>query len=282
MTFNGPSLQLYGTRGPAFGSYSVSLDAGTPTTMSAYSSTNSSHFLLWEGTNLSPQKHALALTNLGSMGNATVGNGVLIDFAVEQITMGAVGATLTNTTVEDSDHVTLTYAGAWSSNNDTRFSGGTSTYTDGQGASVSLKFNGSAVYVFGDTVDDHGLASFSLDQQTSTANFASEFLKFDTLKFFAGNLSNQEHTLLITNFGPGFFDLDSIIFTVPSAYATIPPTSSSTNSTSSSSSSASTSSSSSSSSSTPATTPARTGSGSKLQTWKVASVLGFIGALFVI
>lgn len=37
-------------------------------------------------------------------------------------------------------------------NEDARFSGNSSSYTDEQ-LSVSLKFNGSVVYVYGDTVD---------------------------------------------------------------------------------------------------------------------------------
>ena len=61
-------------------------------------------------------------------------------------------ATLTNTTVED-NATQMRYTGAWRSNNDTRFSGGTSAFTEQDGATVSLTFSGSAVYVFGDTVD---------------------------------------------------------------------------------------------------------------------------------
>lgn len=61
-------------------------------------------------------------------------------------------ATLTNTTVEDTDRARLIYEGSWTSNDDVRFSGNTSTYTNEQ-LSVSLKFNGSVVYVYGDTVN---------------------------------------------------------------------------------------------------------------------------------
>jgi hypothetical protein len=61
-------------------------------------------------------------------------------------------ATLTNTTIEDTDLARLTYEGSWTVNEDVRFSGNTSSYTNEQ-LSVSLKFNGSVVYVYGDTVN---------------------------------------------------------------------------------------------------------------------------------
>jgi hypothetical protein len=110
------------------------------------------------------------ITNLGNTLNETVGSALLIDYALLTTTVGAAGcvdrgfsgrmiltgsfysSTLANTTIEDTDRSRLTYIGTWDSNKDTRFSGGTSTYTNEE-ASVSLKFNGSAVYVFGDTVD---------------------------------------------------------------------------------------------------------------------------------
>lgn len=53
--------------------------------------------------------------------------------------------------MEDTD-ARLVYEGSWDSNEDTRFSGNVSTYTN-EALSVSLKFNGSAVYVYGDTVN---------------------------------------------------------------------------------------------------------------------------------
>lgn len=54
--------------------------------------------------------------------------------------------------MEDNDRTRLTYEGTWSSNEDERFSGGTSTFTNNT-ATVTFKFNGSAVYVYGDTVN---------------------------------------------------------------------------------------------------------------------------------
>ena len=50
-------------------------------------------------------------------------------------------ATVTNNTVQE-DNSTLTYSVTWGSNKSGNFSGGGSSFTNGDGASVSLKFHG--------------------------------------------------------------------------------------------------------------------------------------------
>lgn len=133
-------------------------------------------------------------------------------------------ATLTNTTVDDLDRDRLTYTGGWSSNNDTRFVGNTSTYTNENGGSVSMNFTGSACYVWGDTVDvsaappgkpvtqltraltqDHGYFRVKLDNKTYEYNGKTAALKIGTLKFFAGDLDGSPHSLTIINLGTTFF-----------------------------------------------------------------------------
>lgn len=53
-----------------------------------------------------------------------------------------VSATLSNTSIEDRNMSRLTYSGTWNNNSDPLFSGGTTTYTNQDGASVSLNFTG--------------------------------------------------------------------------------------------------------------------------------------------
>lgn len=94
----------------------------------------------------------------------------------------------------------------WSSNNDTRFSGNTSTYTNTNTGSVSLTFFGSAVYVYGDTVIDHGVYQINLDNLPPTQyNAKTTDLKINTLKYFAGGLNSSSHTIKISNIGTTFF-----------------------------------------------------------------------------
>lgn len=67
---------------------------------------------------------------------------------------------------------------------------------------------GSAVYVFGDKVDDHGLFTVTLDNRTSEhfdgvsgcgGAFAKACEKTNTLAYFASNLDSSLHTVTVQN-----------------------------------------------------------------------------------
>lgn len=132
---------------------------------------------------------------------------------------------MSNSTVQE-DNSTLTYSGTWGSNKSGNFSGGGSSFTNGDGASVSLKFHGtspmnnvyclihlnhpgSTIWVFGDKKNDHGLYSAVLDNGTQqTFNGVSGCggvfgmtceQQQPCIKYFASNLDGTEHTLTITN-----------------------------------------------------------------------------------
>ncbi|KAK4700033.1 hypothetical protein P7C70_g6216, partial [Phenoliferia sp. Uapishka_3] len=213
--YQGPSVSLYGVSGPSGGFYDISLDGGaTSAPLSASSSTNTSGYLLYSVESLPNGPHSVTLTNLGA--DAAAGSVLMLDYALVTSTFGAAGQTLMNTTVDDLDKARLTYTGAWTSNNDTRFLDGTSSYTSQDGGSVSMSFNGSAVYIYGDTVSDHGLFLVKLDNSTYEYNAKTTNLKIGTLLFFAGDLDLSLHSLTVTNVGSTFFDLDYIIYTTPS------------------------------------------------------------------
>lgn len=120
----------------------------------------------------------------------------------------AVRATLTNTTVEN-DSERLAYTGHWDSNSSPVFSGGTTSYTNASGASVTLTFNGSAIYLFGDANNDHYAFNVTLDGVTTSHKtplgcggpfepHACEKL-LPGLQFFAAPLNSSEHTIIVTN-----------------------------------------------------------------------------------
>ncbi|KAJ7594133.1 hypothetical protein C8J56DRAFT_1121302 [Mycena floridula] len=228
--FTGPALYIYGHHGPAYGSFSVDIDSSS-STFSAYAATNGSTPQLLYGTSaLSYSSHSLVLRNLGAKATGE-GDGLLFDFIRTTVQLAPAGATVSNTTIEESDPA-LTYSGTWNTNKSPNFSGGGSSYTQEDGASVSLSFHGSAVYVLGDKKNDHGLYTAVLDDgPPQTFNGISgcggafgmtcEQMK-PTLAFFASNLDEKPHTLKITNVAgvnQSFFDLDSIILSVPSKYA---------------------------------------------------------------
>lgn len=122
-------------------------------------------------------------------------------------------ASLTNTTI-DALNGTMTFdpSLAWISE-DGNFFNGTSIYTQGPDHAVSFNFTGSAVYIFGDQVDDHGLYSIYFNGSSTPygtyngrsgcgGGYKKECEKLGTLKFFAGGLPMGQHTLKLVNDGP--------------------------------------------------------------------------------
>lgn len=71
-----------------------------------------------------------------------------------------------NITIEDAPGSGVRYSGTWTTQNGTNFSNGTSTYTSGGSGSNSFAFDfeGSAIYLYGDQVNDHGYYEIYLDQ----------------------------------------------------------------------------------------------------------------------
>ncbi|KAJ7162876.1 hypothetical protein C8R46DRAFT_330317 [Mycena filopes] len=231
LNFTGPAIYVFGASGPDFGSYEVLLD-GKSTTKSAYAASNvSAPFLLYGTDNLTYAAHTLTMRNLGKQGADAGGGAFLFDFLRATAQLAPSGATVSNKTLEETDSA-LKYSGTWGSNKSPNFSGGGSTFTNANNASVSFSFNGSAIYVFGDKKNDHGLYSAILDGGApqifngisgcgGAFGMTCEQMK-PTLAYFASNLDSGVHNLSITNIAGvnnSFFDLDSVVLSVPSVYA---------------------------------------------------------------
>ncbi|KAK7696438.1 hypothetical protein QCA50_001095 [Cerrena zonata] len=229
--FTGPAIYIYGQKGPDYGSFSVELDSNSQT-LSAYATENgTAPVALFSTNSLSYSNHQLTIKNLGKQGQDGGGNAFMFDSLQNTVQVAPAGASVNNSTVQE-DNSTLTYSGTWGSNKSGNFSGGGSSFTNGDGASVSLKFHGSTIWVFGDKKNDHGLYSAVLDNDTQqTFNGVSGCggafgmtceQQQPCIKYFASNLDGSEHTLTITNMAgvnQSFFDLDSIVISVPSEYA---------------------------------------------------------------
>ncbi|KAK0221386.1 hypothetical protein IW262DRAFT_895121 [Armillaria fumosa] len=258
--FTGPAIYIYGNSGPSYGSYEVTIDSNT-TTLSAYSSNNASEpYLLYGSSALEYANHTLTLKNVGAKGSDGGGNGFLFDYLRMTVQLGPKGATVTNKTLQETDS-SITYTGVWGNNTSPAFSGGGSTFTNENLASLSLNFQGSAIYVFGDKKNDHREYNVYLDNGTAqtfngTSGCGGAFgqtceQQQPCLKFFASNLNGSTHSLKIENLAgvnQSYFDFDSIVLSVPSEYAPRELSGTSTNASVTSSSTSSTSTSSSSSS----------------------------------
>ncbi|KAJ7660454.1 hypothetical protein B0H17DRAFT_1095417 [Mycena rosella] len=229
--FTGPAIYVFGAAGPAYGSFAVEVD-GTTSQASAYAASNASApYMLYGAANLTYAAHTLTLRNLGKQGADAGGDALLFDFLRTTVQLAPAGATVKNQTLEETDPA-LKYTGTWGSNKSPNFSGGGSTFTNADNASVSLTFNGSAIYVFGDKKNDHGPYRAVLDGGApqlfdgisgcgGAYGMTCEQMQ-PTLAFFASNLDARPHTLSITNIAGvngSFFDLDSVVLSVPSVYA---------------------------------------------------------------
>ena len=56
------------------------------------------------------------------------------------------------------------YSGKWTTQTGPNFSNGTSTYTQGGDNTMAIAFQGSAFYLYGDSVNDHGFYEVYIDQ----------------------------------------------------------------------------------------------------------------------
>jgi hypothetical protein len=120
---------------------------------------------------------------------------------------------LQNTTLDDNSPE-ITYNGTWTSNQVDLFYGGSSIYTSTPGDSFSFNFSGSAFYVYGDQVNDHGAFSVYVNEEPLTQGVLSgrsgcggdqskSCEKLGGLHFFAGGLGEGVHTVRVVNEGSG-------------------------------------------------------------------------------
>ncbi|KAF8154228.1 hypothetical protein B0H34DRAFT_81944 [Crassisporium funariophilum] len=232
LNITGPAIYIYGNTGPAYGSYEVQIDT-VKQQYSAYRETaDNAPRLLFAASNLTFANHNVVLRNLGARPEAgdKGGDGFVLDYIHSTIQLAPAGATVSNTTYEENNPA-LTYTGVWGNNTGPSFSGGGTAYTNGDRASVSLSFHGSAIYVLGDKKNDHRIYSVVLDGRPAelyngVSGCGGAFgmtceQQAPTIKYLASNLDDTLHTIKIENH-PGvnnsFFDLDSIVVTVPSKY----------------------------------------------------------------
>jgi hypothetical protein len=223
--FTGSGVWVYGAVGPAASNYTVSVD-GAAQAGTATANATEGRTLLYSATNLSGSAHELVLTNQGS--------GLVLDMVVVEVELGAAGAEITNTTLDDRAPE-LKFSGEWTQQTGPNFFNQTSTYTSGPGNYFEVNFTGSAVWIYGDQVNDHGEFTVALNGSDVATNngrsgcgggFAKYCEKLRGLAFFAGSLPEGEHTLRLTNGGPAegnktFFDFDYLVYAQPSAYAAV-------------------------------------------------------------
>ena len=97
-------------------------------------------YVLYSAQNLTYDNHELTLSSRGN-------GGLLLDFIQTTVQLAPKGATVENQTLEETDG-RIKYEGEWGNNQSGNFSGGGSTYTNGDGAYFELNFTGAWVFSF--------------------------------------------------------------------------------------------------------------------------------------
>ncbi|PPR05431.1 hypothetical protein CVT26_011309 [Gymnopilus dilepis] len=213
LNITGPAIYIYGNTGPAYGSYEVNIDSLSLQYSAFRESASDKTTLLFSASNLTYANHNIILRNLGASANAgdKGGDAFLLDYIDTTIQLAPAGATVQNVTPN--------------------FSGGTSTFTNQDNASFSFSFHGSAISVFGDKKNDHRLYTVTLDNLPPTtlngiSGCGGAFgmtceQQAPSIKYLASNLDDSLHRITLVNHAnvnASFFDLDSIVVTVPSQY----------------------------------------------------------------
>ncbi|KAA1476066.1 hypothetical protein DENSPDRAFT_842954 [Dentipellis sp. KUC8613] len=124
-----------------------------------------------------------------------------------------------NVTSEDSTPL-ITYApvGAWNDSPDgdlfnQSYSGQSWHTTSTQGATATITFNGTGIWLFGAQRPNYGTYSISIDGQQTTGNAGAQNPSFQQLLGGQSGLPMGSHTVVFTNTGSQTsLDLDSLIF----------------------------------------------------------------------
>jgi len=252
LNFTGPAIYVYGAIGPAYGAYQVVLDNQVTLNGTAFRTTpfTGSH-LLFGTSDLTYKNHQIVLRNLGAS-TANSGKAFLLDYIQSMIQLAPAGqvllfshlgcfvclfgynffknrATVKNVTYEETSSA-IRYNGTWRNNTAPFFSGGGTTYTNGnasfdftfQGTSSphsppkkgeetlidAFSTTGSAIYVLGDKKNNHRGYTVTFDSKTFHYNDTSACggvfgqtceEQRPCIKFMASNLAEGNHTLRLLN-----------------------------------------------------------------------------------
>ncbi|WWD19634.1 hypothetical protein CI109_104096 [Kwoniella shandongensis] len=205
--FNGTAIYIYGARRSEHGTYSVQLDEGDVLYTLGYDDPDRFQTLLYTAGGLSHNiEHVITLTNLpsktASLPNHTNVWGLDIDYVV--VSSPIVGSLYTSK--YDNVATTFAYSGKdWIQSAEPESDGyynGTNALTHTVGDGVTFSFSGSSVQLFGTADRDRGNYSVKLDSGVSHVfNGSSDEISIGTSLYVASNLTDEPHTLHVTNLG---------------------------------------------------------------------------------
>ncbi|THH29205.1 hypothetical protein EUX98_g4983 [Antrodiella citrinella] len=221
LQFNGTGIWFYGGRSPDYGTYTLTVDNQVVSSGSSLASNVTAQQLLAAATSLGMGEHTAVLANAGT-------GAVDIDSVVFESEVGATSGAVSYAIIEDGSS-NITYSGSdWAFASGSMFSNNGTHYTQTNGATASIMFDGDAVAVYGGASFDHGNYTVSLDGMLQQYNGGSDgqvrMYHPQTMLYFATNLGNGSHTLTFTNNAIGnasFLDIDQIGVYISPSYSNV-------------------------------------------------------------
>jgi hypothetical protein len=191
--FDGTQAQLYAEAGPDQGSFTVSVDDGTPTTVDDSAQRNEGSELVWTSPALSAGTHVLTIRTLGGTGNG--GSLVALDRVDIPQTFTPVDASASSPSAN-----AFTYGQGWSEKTGVRgaFFGTLQTAAH-PGDKATFSFTGTQAALFAATGPRDGSIDISLDGGPATVvSTRSRTASPSTVMWTSPVLPRQAHTVTIT------------------------------------------------------------------------------------
>ncbi|KAG9083510.1 hypothetical protein FS749_005972 [Ceratobasidium sp. UAMH 11750] len=222
--FNGTSVYIFGAKRGNHGRYSVKLDNEQPQEFDGYApiqpdGTDGIYQVpLYARAGLTDGLHNITLTNDGETKSAQPF--VDIDFVI-WTSNDETGS------IETRDDGEFEYkpSGAWSTSSQyiENYYGKTGHMTSQHGASASLAFEGSGIYLYGGTLYDRGVYTINLDDHSPVVlnGFTNDFHPKNLL-YYADGLGPGVHKLTVTNSDPQgrYFEVDYVDIIRPPSVST--------------------------------------------------------------
>ncbi|KAG8702610.1 hypothetical protein FRC08_003383 [Ceratobasidium sp. 394] len=213
LTFNGTAVYIFGAKRGNHGHYNVTIDNDQPQRFDGYAGMQRDgtdgifQAPLFVRTGLPNDLHTVVLTNDG--GGDIRRPFVDIDF----ITWTSNDEAHPNITLDDGAF-TYTTPGQWTTSTSYvgHYYNNTEHATNVSGATASLTFKGTGFYLYGGTLDDHGLFSVVVDEHAPVVlNGSTRGFHPQVPLYYADGLGEGTHQLTVNNTQSGtWLDIDYI------------------------------------------------------------------------
>lgn len=211
IAFRGTAIYIYGAKRPNHGFYRVGVDAEPSIQYDGYKEAQADgadgifQTLLFSRYGLANGDHNVTLTNIVNRADRPY---VDIDF----VTITRETDITANTTLTTVDDAGFEYSGdAWAlAQNMAGYRNSTAHVTSTQGATATLTFSGSEVFLYGGAGPSYGTFQVQIDDQSGvTFNVTKDESHQGLLLFTASGLGAGSHKLTVTNLQGGrFLDID--------------------------------------------------------------------------